>query len=186
MPVSGGVVRQSLTHLKVPRSHKPMMRRFGTTPWERHCVFAYKSVCFEDVFHDWSGCIFEARRWDARLGVYSPTGTPDVLISTLRVYLVLKFGLSWAWWWISLWTNMTSTRRRVRVSKYIAQVNHMGTDMGTKFMLLYFIYIKQLLKASKWRCYQTKPNPSQSATIIQTYKAQIWNHSMRVFARFCL
>ena len=46
---------------------------------------------------------------------------------------------------------MTLTRRRVRVSKYIAQVNHMGTDMGTKFMLLYFIYIKQLLKASKWR-----------------------------------
>ena len=27
-----GVVRQSLTRLKVPRSHKPMMRRFGTTP----------------------------------------------------------------------------------------------------------------------------------------------------------
>ena len=45
---------------------------------------------------------------------------------------------------------MTLTRRRVRVSKYIAQVNHMGTDMGTKFMLLYFIYIKQLLNASKW------------------------------------
>ena len=49
---------------------------------------------------------------------------------------------------------MTSTRRRVRVSKYIAQVNHMGTDMGTKFMLLYFIYIKQSLKASNWRCRQ--------------------------------
>ena len=46
---------------------------------------------------------------------------------------------------------MTLTRRRVRMSKYIAQVNHMGTDMGTKFMLLYFIYIKQLLNASKWR-----------------------------------
>lgn len=46
---------------------------------------------------------------------------------------------------------MTLTRRRVRVSKYIAQVNHMGTDMGTKFMLLYFIYIKQLLNAIKWR-----------------------------------
>jgi len=28
----------------------------------------------------------------------------------------------------------------------------MGTDMGTKFMLLYFIYIKQLLNAIKWRC----------------------------------
>ena len=26
-----GVVRQSLTHLKVPRSHKSMKRRFGTT-----------------------------------------------------------------------------------------------------------------------------------------------------------
>ena len=32
MPVSGGVVRQSLTRIKVPRSHKPMMHRFGTTP----------------------------------------------------------------------------------------------------------------------------------------------------------
>ena len=27
-----GVVRQSLTRIKAPRSHKPMMRRFGTTP----------------------------------------------------------------------------------------------------------------------------------------------------------
>ena len=27
-----GVVRQSLTRLKVPRSYKPMKRRFGTTP----------------------------------------------------------------------------------------------------------------------------------------------------------
>ena len=27
-----GVVRQSLTRLKVPRSHKPMMHKFGTTP----------------------------------------------------------------------------------------------------------------------------------------------------------
>ncbi|MDC0982838.1 hypothetical protein OAR28_02005 [Amylibacter sp.] len=27
-----GVVRQSLTRLKVPRSHIPMKRRFGTTP----------------------------------------------------------------------------------------------------------------------------------------------------------
>jgi len=26
-----GFVRQSLTRLKVPRSHKPMKRRFGTT-----------------------------------------------------------------------------------------------------------------------------------------------------------
>ena len=62
---------------------------------------------------------------------------------------------------------MTLTRRRVRVSKYIAQVNHMGTDMGTKFMLLYFIYIKQLLNASKWRCRLTKPNTYQSAAFIQ-------------------
>jgi isoquinoline 1-oxidoreductase alpha subunit len=29
---SAGVVRQSLTRLKVPRSHKPMKCRFGTTP----------------------------------------------------------------------------------------------------------------------------------------------------------
>ena len=62
---------------------------------------------------------------------------------------------------------MTLTRRRVRVSKYIAQVNHMGTDMGTKFMLLYFIYIKQLLNAIKWRCCQTKPNTYQSAAFMQ-------------------
>ena len=27
-----GVVRQILTRLKVPRSYKPMKRRFGTTP----------------------------------------------------------------------------------------------------------------------------------------------------------
>jgi len=60
---------------------------------------------------------------------------------------------------------MTLTRRRVRVSKYIAQVNHMGTDMGTKFMLLYFIYIKQLLNASKWRCRQTCQNLHQIVSI---------------------
>jgi len=29
------------------------------------------------------------------------------------------------------------------------------------------------------------PNTYQSAVIIQTYKAQIWNHSMRVALRFC-
>ena len=28
---TNGVVRQSLTRIKVPRSHKPMKRRFGTT-----------------------------------------------------------------------------------------------------------------------------------------------------------
>ncbi len=29
--IKDGIVRQSLTRLKVPRSHKPMKRRFGTT-----------------------------------------------------------------------------------------------------------------------------------------------------------
>ena len=47
--------------------------------------------------------------------------------------------------------NMTLMRRRVRVSKYIILVNHIGTKMGTKFLYLHFIDIKQLLKASKWR-----------------------------------
>ena len=37
-----------------------------------------------------------------------------------------------------------------------------------------------------FRCCQTKPNTSQSATITQTYEAQIWNHSMRAALRFCL
>ena len=60
---------------------------------------------------------------------------------------------------------MTLTRRRVRLSKYIAQVNHMGTDMGTKFMLLYFMYKKQLLKASKWRCSPTNKLWYQIKTI---------------------
>ena len=46
---------------------------------------------------------------------------------------------------------MTPTRRRVRMSKYIILVNHIGTKMGTKFLYLYFIDIKQLLNASKWR-----------------------------------
>ena len=65
-----GVVRQSLTGLKVQRSHKSMKRRFETTPWERHCVFAYKSVCFLDVFHDWSGSGLEPwlKRISARFG----------------------------------------------------------------------------------------------------------------------
>ena len=56
---------------------------------------------------------------------------------------------------------MTLTRRRVRVSKYIAQVNHTGTDMGTKFMLLYFMYIKKLLNAVKWWCFRTCQNLHQ-------------------------
>ena len=30
--IKKGVVRQSLTRIKVPRSHKPMMHKFGTTP----------------------------------------------------------------------------------------------------------------------------------------------------------
>jgi len=29
---TAGVVRQSLTRIKAPRSHEPMKRRFGTTP----------------------------------------------------------------------------------------------------------------------------------------------------------
>ena len=46
---------------------------------------------------------------------------------------------------------MTPTRRRVRMSKYIILVNHIGTKMGTKFLYLYFIDIKQLLNSIKWR-----------------------------------
>ena len=47
--------------------------------------------------------------------------------------------------------TMTRMRMRVRVSKYIILVNHIGTKMVTKFLYLYFIDIKQLLNASKWR-----------------------------------
>ena len=47
--------------------------------------------------------------------------------------------------------TLTRMRMRVRVSKYIILVNHIGTKMGTKFLYLYFIDIKQLLNASKWR-----------------------------------
>ena len=43
-----------------------------------------------------------------------------------------------------------------------------------------------LTMLSKLRCCQTKPNPSQSATITQIYEAQIWNHSLRAVVRFCL
>ena len=46
---------------------------------------------------------------------------------------------------------MTLTRRRVRVSKYIILVNHIGTKMGTKFLYLHFIDIKQLLITVIWR-----------------------------------
>jgi hypothetical protein len=35
-----GVVRQSLTGLKVPRSNKSMKLRFETTPREQLCIFA--------------------------------------------------------------------------------------------------------------------------------------------------
>ena len=81
---------------------------------------------------------------------------------------------------------MTPPHRRVRIPEYIIQVNTVGANVGAIFIYLYFIDIKQLLKASKWRCCQTKPNTSQSATITQTYEAQIWNHSMRAALRFCL
>ena len=47
--------------------------------------------------------------------------------------------------------TLTRMRMRVRVSKYIILVNHIGTKMGTKFLYLYFFDIKQLLNASKWR-----------------------------------
>jgi hypothetical protein len=50
---------------------------------------------------------------------------------------------------------MTLTRRRVRVSKYIILVNRIGTKMGTYFIIINIIVIKQLLKSSKWRCRQT-------------------------------
>ena len=46
---------------------------------------------------------------------------------------------------------MTLTRRRVRVSKYNILVNTMGTQMGTKFLYLFFINIKQLLNTVIWR-----------------------------------
>ena len=50
---------------------------------------------------------------------------------------------------------MTLTRRRVRMSKYIAQVNTVGANVGAKLSYFNIINIKQLLKASKWRCCQT-------------------------------
>jgi len=37
------------------------------------------------------------------------------------------------------------------VSKYIILVNTVGAIVGAELSYLYFIYIKQLLKASKWR-----------------------------------
>ena len=47
--------------------------------------------------------------------------------------------------------NMTLTRMRVRVSKYIILVNTVGAVVGAEFLYFNFINIKQLLKASKWR-----------------------------------
>lgn len=49
--------------------------------------------------------------------------------------------------------NMTLMRRRV--SKYIILVNTVGAIVGAELSYLYFIYIKQLLKASKWRRFQS-------------------------------
>ena len=60
---------------------------------------------------------------------------------------------------------MTPTRRRVRVSKYIILVNTVGAIVGAELSYLYFIYIKQLLKASKWRCRQTCQNLHQIVSI---------------------
>jgi len=56
--------------------------------------------------------------------------------------------------------NMTlmRRRRRVRVSKYIILVNTVGAIVGAELSYLYFIYIKQLLKASKWR--RDRDNPT--------------------------
>ena len=50
--------------------------------------------------------------------------------------------------------NMTLMRRRV--SKYIILVNTVGAIVGAELSYLYFIYIKQLLKTSKWRCRLTE------------------------------
>ena len=46
---------------------------------------------------------------------------------------------------------MTSTRRRVRVSKYIILVNTVGAVVGAKLSYIYFINIKQLLNTVIWR-----------------------------------
>ena len=50
---------------------------------------------------------------------------------------------------------MTPIRRRVQLSKDIAQVNYMGTSIGIKYILYNYIDLKQLLKASKWRRFQS-------------------------------
>ena len=46
---------------------------------------------------------------------------------------------------------MTPTRRRVRMSKYIDQVNTVGANVGAKSLNFYFIDIKQLLSKAMWR-----------------------------------
>ena len=51
---------------------------------------------------------------------------------------------------------ITPTRRRVRMSKYIAQVNTVGANVGAKLLYFNFIYIKQLLRTVIWRCLLTK------------------------------
>ena len=47
--------------------------------------------------------------------------------------------------------KITPTRRRVRMSKYIAQVNTVGANVGAKLLYFNFIYIKQLLSTVMWR-----------------------------------
>jgi len=46
-------------HVSKHHNHTNLWSRFGTTQWERLCAFAYKSVCFRDVFRNWSNCIFD-------------------------------------------------------------------------------------------------------------------------------
>ena len=50
---------------------------------------------------------------------------------------------------------MTPIRRRVQLSKDIAQVNYMRTSIGIKYIGYNYIDLKQLLKASKWRRFQS-------------------------------
>ena len=51
--------------------------------------------------------------------------------------------------------KITPTRRRVRMSKYIAQVNTVGANVGAKLLYFNFIDIKQLLSTVMWRKYST-------------------------------
>ena len=64
--LDGSTKRCCQTNLNTRKKHIKsiiMWHRKWTTQSERHCVFAYKSVCFEDVFHDWSGCISGRDNW---------------------------------------------------------------------------------------------------------------------------